>query len=727
MSDNSTPDFPLEESVNPQPFIETEEVEESEHINPEKELERLIDGAQSGNIGELHRWLKAATTVYIDNRRIGNYLEQEARIYGSVAGRDFINDATVKEVAGQVLIENIDKVRTVYVETASYPLAERFLKEKHLLILWGEQSLGKQTTAIHLLSSLPSDEIFEINPAIQNLSSFECETNQAYVIDTLAPDIAEKINGYVLNALSLKLRKQNSYFVITIDSRTRIARQEFSGYIFNWSKLPQSDVLLEKHLAWYLKEQARLVDTYHLIQAAPVRQFLKNKLLPGHIDQLAGLLAKVVVSEEFTLEDALAHFSLLADEQVESWFDKHPNLAQGVFMITLAVLNGCKYQTVDNASQRLQSLIQLPSQQEEASASETVFNTKRRQRLKEIGAHLVQGYENTEFGRSPVELIELDNTAFQPAILSYVWQEYERLREPLLVWLHELGSYSDLDVRIKAAAAVGELSNYAFGFVREKVLLPWANCQNRRLQRLVALALSIPVFESGLAPQVLGLLHHWSTVNNANLRWTATVAYGSYVGLRFPHIALRDLLAIAQSGERELFLAVAESVVNLFEIGKVFTVLNALRLWTSYAKITVPHQLGLLIFWMLMCSAKVPTDCNQGNLPALLGLAKEESVYEDLVSCLLRRSLDMKYLEIAGNLMLRKLVSKELHNWLKQVDEDPEHKLYPVLGSIIFTLAAQGDWNERRRIVAMLAEWASVGQPNAASKILSKIKKYLSI
>ncbi|HAJ62694.1 MAG TPA: hypothetical protein DCP31_28535 [Cyanobacteria bacterium UBA8543] len=114
-------------------------------------------------------------------------------------------------------------------------------------------------------------------------------------------------------------------------------------------------------------------------------------------------------------------------------------------------------------------------------------------------------------------------------------------------------------------------------------------------------------------------------------------------------------------------------------------------------------------------------------MPALLGLAKEESVYEDLVSCLLRRSLDMKYLEIAGNLMLRKLVSKELHNWLKQVDEDPEHKLYPVLGSIIFTLAAQGDWNERRRIVAMLAEWASVGQPNAASKILSKIKKYLSI
>lgn len=344
------------------------------------------------------------------------------------------------------------------------------------------------------------------------------------MIDTLAPDSAGKINSYVLNALAQKLSKQNSYLVITIDSRIRIARQELGGYVLNWSDLPQNDALLEKHLAWYLKNKAMLADINDLTQADSVRQLLKNKLLSSHIDQLAALIAKVI-SEGLTLEQALAGFSLLADQEVESWFDKHPDLSQGVFMITLAVLSGSKYQAVVDASQRLQFLIKPPSEKKEAPAFEP-FNTKRRQWLKEVSAHLEEEYEHTECGPIPVELIVLDNPAFQPAVLSYVWQEYDRLRDLLLAWLYELGAHPSFEVRSAAAAAVGELSKYALSPVLEKVLRPWANSQERRLQKLAALALSIPVWNDNLAPQVLKLLHHWSTVNNPYLRWTATAAYG---------------------------------------------------------------------------------------------------------------------------------------------------------------------------------------------------------
>lgn len=196
--------------------------------------------------------------------------------------------------------------------------------------------------------------------------------------------------------------------------------------------------------------------------------------------------------------------------------------------------------------------------------------------------------------------------------------------------------------------------------------------------------------------------------------------------MRFPATALRDLLAIAQSGDLRFLSAVAESVVNIFEAGRVFSVLKALEAWTSYPKTTLSHQLGLLIFSMLMRCAKVPAS-NQGYCPTLLWLAKQDRVYEDLAICLLQRSLSIKHLKIARNLVLRKLVFQEIHNWLKLVDEDPEHKLYPVLGQIIFTLVVQGTEHERGRFVAMLTQWKSVGQPNAASKILSKIKKHLSI
>lgn len=729
MTDNFSPDSLPEEHPPTGKFDKNEGVSESEVNNLDKEFEQLINGLQTGNVEKFLESLKAAAVVYIDQRQIGNYLEQDARIYGSVAGRDLRNnatDSTGKEIAGQVVVKNIDKVRSVYVRTANYGYAQQILKDKHLLILWGEQNHGKQTTAIHLLLSLPTDEILEINPAIEDLSLLEFNDRQAYIIDSLASDSAGKLNSYVMNFLIQKLRTQNSYLVITIDSHTSIARQELGGYFLHWNnEFPQTYLLLEKHLAWYLKNQAVLANQHGLTQADSVRKLLTNNLLPGQVDQLAALLAKAVRAE-LTLEEAIERFSLLADDHVEHWFDKNPDLAQGVFMISLAVLNGCKYQTVFDASQRLQSLIQ-PLQQKEVLNSELVFSTKRKQRLKDVCAHLVQGYENTEFRRNAVNFVELDNPAFQPAVLSHIWQEYDTLRQPLLRWLQELGSDRNLDVRIKAAAAVGELSKYDFGFIREQVLLPWAKCKEKQLQKLAALALSIPIFEGELAPQVLGLLHYWSTVDNTYLRWTAATAYGGYVGLRFPSTALSDLLAIAQSENSRLLPVVVESVVNIFETGRVFSVLKALQMWSSHPPQTLPHQLSLFIFWMLMRSTKV---AKKSNSSALLELAIEnqdqdkDRVYENLLICLLQRSLNIKYLKLINNFRLRDHVEQEIYNWLKQIDEDPEHRLYPAIGPIIFTLAHQGTELEEGRIVAKLERWKSHEKSNAASKILTKIKKY---
>ncbi|GET37822.1 nSTAND3 domain-containing NTPase [Microseira wollei] len=732
MSEQSSQEQTPSASTTPQPNTENENTKASDRISIEDAIERIIKGDKIGNIEELYRELKA-TTVYIDNRRIGNYLEHDARIYGNVAGRDQRNHTrdsakgiAVKEIAGQILIEEVEKVRSVYVETASYTQAKSILSEKHVLILCGDSNYGKQTTAIHLLVSLTAEEIFEINPTVEDLSSFQCESTQMYVIDTLAPDSAEKLNSYVLNSLSQRLREQQSYLVITVDSRARISQETLGRYILNWRNLPTCEELLKKHLAWYIKDQAMLNSSHTLTQIDSVREWLTNKLLPGDVDRLAELLAKVVKSE-LTLEDALARFSLRTNEEVESWFDKHSDLNQHMFMITVAVLNGINYQEVINASQNLQSLIKPPSDEEKSS----VPTSKRSQKLKEFRTHLVQGYQNTEFGLSPVELIELDNPTFQPAILSYVWHEYDQYRERLLKWLHQLGSHRNFEVRIRAAAAVGELSKYAFGDVLDQVVRPWANCQDRQLQRLAALALSIPVFESNLAPQVLKLLHSWSTLkNNLNLPWTAATAYSGYVGLRFPDIALRDLFAIAQSGEGQLLSAVAEGVASIFNAGFHFTVLNALKAWTEQANTEVTAQFGLLIFWVLIREAKVATDSNKDNWPTLLWLVWEEKklvkenpktdqVYEDLVTCLLQRALNLK--------VTRKLVLQEIRKWLQLVDDDPEHKLYETVGSIIFTLAAQGTGRERERITYNLEQWKSVEQPNAANKILSKIKKYLNI
>ncbi|WP_026730995.1 hypothetical protein [Fischerella sp. PCC 9605] len=715
----------------------SEGAEAFNHTNPQEEFfKKLLGEDTARNINESLQW-QGAANIYIDARSGGAYFANQVDIEGDIVGGNqtkSIKRSSVKDIAGQVLSADIEKVRSVYVETTSYQQAKRILKEKHVLILWGDSKFGKQTTAIHLLSHLKTEEIFEIDPGVEDLSLFQCQAKQVYVIDTLASDSAYKLSSYLLKGLNHKLRQQDSYLVITVDSRVRLSPEALGDYILNWSELPNNEELLEKHLAWYFKDQSMLDNSHSLIESESVRQLLNHYLLPGEVDQLAEILAKVV-RKELEPEEALARFSVRVREQVESWFEKEENqdLSKYVFMITLAVLSGSSYQAVVDASQRLQFLIKPPLDGKEVADAEPLFNRRRSQWLKDVCAHLTDGYENTEFGRSRVELIELDNPRFQPAVLHYVWKEYDRLREPLLLWLCELGSHPSFEVRIRAAAAVGELSKYAFGFVLDKVLRPWANCEDRRLQRLAAQAISIPVFESDLAPQVLGLLHHWSTVNNPNLRWTATAAYGGYVGLRFPDIALRDLFAIAKSGDRLLFLALAESVVILFEAGQFLPgqylkVLNTLQVWTEQTKTNMTNQLSLGIFLLLMREPKVPPEFNNSHLPTLLWLLweeyefvqehpKTERTYEKIVTDLLRSSLNLK--------LTRKLVLDELHNWLKLVDFD--RRLLPVLWRIIYLLVNQGIERERERILKYLQRWADVEQANAASKILSKIQKYLNI
>ncbi len=732
MSDNSVPEPQSPVSLTPDSPAKQEAGKASVAKNLAEEFLEFFKGKSKNNskggdeaqsISEFVQRGLGAATVYIDNRSGGIHVGGDASFAGDASGRDLTSNTTVaansssaKGVAGQVLSVDIEKICSVYVQADGYTQAKSILDDKHILILRGDAHLGKWTAAIHLLSSLHADGLLEIDPIIEDLSSFECAAKQGYVIDALAPESAGKLRCSVLKSLSHKLRQQNSHLVITIDSRVQISQEDLDGYILNWNDLPASQAVLEKHLAWYLKNPEILADSHTLTQGEEVRELLNHKLLPGDVDRLAKLLAQVV-SQKLTLKDALSRFSLLVNQQVASWFDEHPDMNQRVFMITLAVLSGSSYNTVLDASQRLQLIAKPPSEQDEPLNREAELNSKLSDRLKAVCAHLVKGYENAEYGSREVDLIVFDIPQFQPAVLSYVWKEYPNWREPSLVWLYELGLHPNFEVRVSVGAAAGELSKYAFGTVLEKVLRPWANSEDQRQQKLAALALSVSIFEDELVSQVLKLLKHWSKLsNNLRLAWTVVAAY-SGVGILFPGNALRDLLAIAESGSTQLFFAVAESVVSLFVAGQYLAVLQALQVWTEQAHTTKAHQLGLVIFLQLMRQAKVATDSNGSHSPTLLWLVKENKAYAQIVTSLLQRTLNLQ--------LTRKPALEAIHNWLNFVDYD--RRLYAVLGRILYTLATEGTQRERERIFHYLKRWAATEPPNAASKILSTINQHLNI
>jgi hypothetical protein len=691
-------------------------------ISEEDLVKAVKDEDLARAVAELLRGQKIAS-VYIDARSGGVFFGGGARIIGDVVGRSQVKRAAApvggalaETVASRVLAEELTKVDEVYVEPSLYTQAKRILAEKHVLVLWGQAHWGKWTTALHILSALHAEKVFEISPDVdlEELHSSELESGRGYVIDTLAPDSAESLSPFVLNRLSRWLGGQHSHLVITVDSRVSLSKDALIGYLLVWDDLPDRAQLLDKHLAWYLTDKDVLARALEVRRGEDVHELLATHLLPGEVDRLAELVAGVARGE-LKLEQALARFEARARQQVEAWFESHIDLEERTFILSVAVLNGANYQAVVEADERLRSLVGPAPAEDESPVVASVFGDTRSQRVKEVCARISQGYEDAEFGRSPVEIIVLDNPTFQPTVLHHVWHEYDRLRGYLLDWLRDLGNYPSFDVRARAAAAVGELSKYDFGYIRREILLPWANHQDSRLRAAAALALGVPAWEGEFAPQVLGLLHHWSTLrNNWRLCWTAAAAHGGLVGLRFPDAALRDLHTIVEAQDSRLFGVTSRSVTSLFQAGKLVAdyylkVLDALIEWTTDPKAKIVTLTGLLIFLELALGARVEADPEGGTWPTLLWLTREGEVYRDRMIPLWRRALNTK--------AARNPALDALQRWLLIVDDDD--RLYSAIEQIFIVLATQGTDRERERLHFYLNRWAS--HPEKKSESAAKI------
>jgi len=709
------------------PVDEKSDVQAKEHISPDRLAKEIKNKAMAQILSEFFDGQQQIVLNYVDNRSGGIFFNDSVSIKGDVIGRDQskqIKDSAVNysidEKAVHIPSGELKKLSTVYVAPSLYNQAKKILEDKHLLIIHGQSHWGKWSSAIHLLFILYNQKIFEINPDIKidELLKFQPDNGIGYIIDTLIPESAEKLKANVIKELSNKLKKIGSHLIITIDSNVYLIKDEINDYVLVWNEIPNRTEILKKHLNYYLVTDDQICDGFDLIKTETVQQVLQNFLLPGEIDRLAELLSRVV-RKELSLEEALARFEAHAQQQVEMWFKTHSSIEQRTFMLSLAVLNGASYDDVLYADQQLHALIKPISAEKELKIIDSIFENTSSSRVKEARAQIKKGYVDTEFGRSPVDLIAFDNPSFQPIVLRYAWQEYDRLRELLLNWLYDLGLSIKFSIRARAAAAVGAISKYNFIQVREKVLLPWANHDDDRVRTSAALLLGIPAWESEFAAQVLGLLHHWSTLrNNWKLCWTAAAAYGGLVGLRFPDSALRDLFNIACSGDLRLFGVVNYGIINLFRFGRMasdyyFKVIDTLFDWVINQKNKIIAVFGLFIFLQLSLEDKIETNVSKELIPTILWIAQQSEEYKDKVASLWQNALNYKATRI--------FALDALRQWLSIADNNEQ--TYQSIEQIIVCLAVQGTGREKERLYFYLNRWTndSKNRSKSASKILTKL------
>lgn len=401
--------------------------------------------------------------------------------------------------------------------------------------------------------------------ALDALLNFTARISQPgahhYIIESLVPETARTLNEFTARELTAQLTAAESYLIITVDNRVPIDRDILCRTVA-WHNRPDPVEALRRHLTFYLSDTAA---------EKVLRQLPMTDLQPHLAERemrLTDRLARRVSQahqDGTSLDDAISSLGLGARRQIEDWFSKDPSISDVSFLLACAVLGGCAYSTVSTHAAQIEHLLAEVSRVE-LTQNPQPLTRSRSERLSAVMAKLGSGLVNTEFGASVTETVALESTPLVRAILDVVWHEYPLIVEALLLWILEAGDDRDADVRVRVAFAAGQLAEYDFTTVRGRLLLPWAKSERVGPRGTAAFALGVPAATDTTAGQVLGLLHHWATVRNPGLVWTATEAYGSYVGLMFPHIAMSELLSVVIHGDGQS-ADVTRSVRRLFLLG----------------------------------------------------------------------------------------------------------------------------------------------------------------
>ena len=656
----------------------------------------------------------------------GNYVGDNARITGNIAsqslrGRDLdtSNDNSEDNSLIMVSIEEINKLKSVYMKNLIYENASKILDVNNVLMISGDPNTGKSSASIHLMLSRDEvNKIYWINSEV-DLDKFNFNEKRGYIYKGMSyGKISDFLKGgLLLERISQKLKEKSSYLIFSLDSNCYTLSRESSPYTLLWEPTQCSETLLKNHLSWYCTKNATTLKDSSLVQDESILNLLNQRLSLRDIDDLARRLANVITGET-ELPDALSGFQAVVAKQVEDWFDTHPDLEHRLLMITLSVFSGCRYDQISMCRQKLSDII---NKRIEKSSEEKLgldnLNVKLSDYIKEVRAHLDNtGSKNSHYGIISTDKIIFDNLAFQSAVLLHIWKEYHNYRKALLEWLRELGFHESLEIRNKAAIAVGEIGQYAFSEIEEEVIRTWSTHPDDKVKRLAAFTLSIPA-SSGLNLPIQRLLHVWSMSGNRHRQYTAIASYNAMVGTLSPDYTLRDLLFIAESNNSDLFDLVIECIIEIFSSGDTLSVLATLRSWSTVSKEnrdTTQQMIGVFIFSKLMNLTMSFDDSRHKDPPILLWLSKQDPVYEGLIIDLLRNSLDLR---IAQSDMFDNILT-----WLRSLDKNLESKLFKVMGRIIYRLIKNGTDKEKGRLHKKMNSWIVQDKSTTAERILLSIQ-----
>ena len=655
------------------------------------------------------------------------------------------------------------KIKAVYCHHAEYGNALEVLRRRRLIVLKGNLHVGKRAAALRMAMEVSQANektiVRELAPAgklDEQLAVQQHKPVSIYLVDGMLASVGEKLDRLSVNRIFKTLEKHNCYLIICASPSVPVPS---TFPVVSLSPLQgQSNDVLFGHLSYYGHLSDEQIE--QVLQDASIQELLDSQVnYPAQIDRLAQRLDTVLQTPGKTIQDALNQFDVTATKEVAAWFDQTADdIEESAFKIALAVFHGTYYENVNQAAENLadhlRKMFKLPKKKKKAKKKRLspFVQQKRSRRLEAARAKMVKRETSTEYSKSAlVEVVELQDEVFSPALLNYIWQEFNDIRPVLLGWLdrYATGPYPS-DIRMRASVAVGALSRFDFPYIQHMILNYWAkgdedNNHRRRMYQALGNALGVVIWDDSHAEDVLGLLRFWSESSDERLRWAAARAYAQ-IGLRYPLEAINQWRAIVESAGRiaigltpnlrislphPLGMSVVDAVISLFSRAVEFPhrlrpvfeqSLEGIAAWVAQdAKDRDSEEVGLPLFLIMAQIQTFPEEIGDQNenewMPAVLYCVgtQPESIYRRMLADLIRRALRDKN--------WRSSMIEILHQWVECADNNVwiEETLEALLAELLRLPATSR--RERNLLAMYLGRWARHPQKPiaAADRLVTKL------
>ena len=444
--------------------------------------------------------------------------------------------------------------------------------DQAIVVLQGPKGYGKGAALLRMLRDrAPGNAaMYFLDPAT-DLAAFSCDEvpeGSVLILADLPERAADDLDDYTVKRIEGELRARDCRLGITTGQGARFVVGSPGLLVVSLTSRPEPRDVFWEHLAEPLQRvRVRRDDVRRWPGVADLLDTQLGADCPlADAQLLATLLGRAAGRPETAAASVRAQMAEYADEKVAQWFRRLPSQKAHCTAISLAVLNGLSREMIADQARILEQVISPSPDAPNAPPPTNPFAASTAVTLAMLTAKVEIETQQRDEGPVIVHAMSYAEDGYAGKVLRHVWREYADGRAALMQWLRALGRSTDLKVRVRAAAAVGELACEAMDYLCNEVIHPWARAKNPDVRDSAAIALVRPAADSRLRSTTRQLVAGWAEAGNSwQLRASAARAYGQAIGTSTPISALRALAQLAEESadDFDVVAAVCNSYCDL--------------------------------------------------------------------------------------------------------------------------------------------------------------------